>query len=177
MLPLFLFVVFLIAQFSVPIIGYKIWHHQHRMWFKQTAAQFYADRPELFVQYTIDQNFKQEITVLKPQKEFAFRGKKYDVLDTLNAQEPYIVLCVQDELEDTLADFVAAHTTSDKKDHSNIVIQDWFRIFCSSQIHGMVVPHKVESALLSHAAPENEFGIGLHPPIDSPPPQRGYLGS
>jgi hypothetical protein len=126
--------VFCSTQFLVPVLGSKIWHHHHRMWFKKEAVSYYKDRPELFVEFTADSVFENDIRILKPQKEFSFNGLKYDILDTLERAYPMQILCVQDADENALAELIEACTSPDRNDPHNIPMSDWYKIFRSASL-------------------------------------------
>jgi hypothetical protein len=108
------------------------------MWFKKEAVSYYKDRPELFVKFTVDSVFENDIRILKPQKEFSFNGLKYDILDTLERAYPMQILCVQDADENALAKLIEACTSPDGNDPNNIPMSDWYKIFRSASLPSFV---------------------------------------
>ena len=166
---------FCAAQLLVPVLGYKIWHHHHRMWFKKEAVSYYKDRPELFVKFKFDKAFENEIRILKPQKEFSFNGLKYDILDTLQHQYPMEVLCVQDADENALASLIAACTSPDRTDPHNVPMGDWYKIFRSAALPSFKLTSFYLPVRLDHSCQWTAPVSLWDPETPNPPPLKGSL--
>jgi hypothetical protein len=120
-----------IGIFYIPYLTYKIWRHQHRMHFKAEAALLYQDRPELFSTFDCSPEFLDEIKMLKPGKEFEWKNKKFDIIDTLETEGAKQWVCIQDEDEMALERLVAERGHDEKDQTLNHLEHEWLKTFRS----------------------------------------------